>query len=447
MKNKAWIYFSTSGTSLICVVLGCVSGILAARLLKVEGRGELAAIAYFPGLMAAFFPLAMPQALTFFISKEPHRREEIAAAGFRISLLFGIAGAATIAFLSKYTLTAENQHLAGSIALVCLMAPAMVVNPHLYAIHRGVQRFSLVNGLLISTTAGYILVLAVLGLTNNVSAFNVAVGAQCLQIAIAIISGWCIGSCLFKTRVKWPTYRLCLLQGLKFWLPALALTLFTISDRAILIRTTTLEQMGYYAAAFAVGFPFSLVSEGFAQIGFVEISGANNKQIASDLLARRFQMVQVVALCAVLAGLPLIHPVIRYGFGKEFTAAVPVAYLVVIAMALRGLSWTLECSLRAKNLILPGIAANLMSFGFLIFFAALLVPSGNAKGFGIALLLAQSIGLVVMVVAAKRALGIPFSQLYGVRPAIIAVLSKNLVSLVKLRQTDAHSYNTATSQL
>jgi O-antigen/teichoic acid export membrane protein len=447
MKNKAWVYFSTSGTSLVCVVLGCVSGILAARLLKVEGRGELAAIAYFPGLMAAFFPLAMPQALTFFVSKEPHRKEEIAAAGFRISLLFGIVGAVAIAFLSKYTLTAENRHLAKSIALVCLMAPAMVVNPHLYAIHRGVHRFSLVNGLLISVAAGYILLLGVLGLTNMASAFTVAVGMQCLQIAVAIISAWCIGSCLFRIRVEWSTYKLCLLQGLKFWLPALALTLFVISDRAILIRTTTLKQMGYYAAAFAVGFPFSLVSEGFAQIGFVEISGTNNRQIASDLLARRFQMVQVVALCAVLAGLPLIRMVIQYGFGKEFIAAVPVAYFVVIAMALRGLSWTLECGLRAKNLIRPGIAANLTSFGCLVFFAALLVPSGKAEGFGIALLLAQSIGLAVMVVATKRSLGIPFPQLYGIRPAIIAALSRNMVSLIKSRGTDAHSYNAATSQL
>jgi O-antigen/teichoic acid export membrane protein len=445
MKNKAWVYFSTSGTSLICVVLGCVSGILAARLLKVEGRGELAAIAYFPGLMAAFFPLAIPQALTFFISKEPHRTEEIAAAGFRTSLLLGIVAATTIALLSKYTLTEENRHLAKSIALVCLTAPAMVVNPHLYAIHRGAHRFTLVNVLLIFAAAGYILVLAVLGFTDNVSAFNVAIGLQCLQIAIAVISGWCIGSCLFKARVGWSMYKRCLLQGLKFWL--LTLTLFVMSDRAILIRTTTLEQMGYYAAAFAVGFPFSLVSEGFAQVGFVEISGTHNEQTASDLLARRFQMAQIVVLCAVLAGLPLVHVVIPYAFGKEFTAAVPVACFLVLAMALRGLSWTLECGLRAKNLISPGIASNLASFCCLIFLAALLVPAGKAKGFGIALLLAQSLGLSLMVVYTRRYLGIPFSQLCGIRPAIILALGRNLASLVKARRNDAHSYNTAASQL
>lgn len=447
MKNKTWAYFSTSGTSLVCLALGCVSGILAARLLKAEGRGELAVITYLPGLAAMFFPLAIPQALTFFISKEPYRTEEIAAAGFRMSLVLGAAGAIAIFVFGKYVLTEEKRHLTGAITIVGLMMPAMVVNPHLYAIHRGVHRFSLINGLLMFAAGGYVVLLLGLWIAGRVCALNIAIGIQCLQIAIAIISGWCIGSCLLKTRVEWSTYRLCLLQGLKFWLPALALTLFAVSDRAILIRTTNLEQMGYYAAAFAVGFPFSLVSEGFAQIGFVEISGANNKQIASDLLARRFQMVQMVALCSVLGGLPFVRPVIQYGFGKEFIAAAPVAYFVVIAMSFRGLCWTLECGLRAKNLIAPAVAANLTALGCLVFFAALLVPDHNALGFGIALLLAQTFGLAVMIVATKQTIGIPFSQLYGIRPAIVMALGRNLLSLVKSRQTDAHPYNAATSQL
>lgn len=444
MKNKVWIYLSSSGTSLICIVLGCVSGVIVARLLGPEKRGELAIIAYFPGLMAAFFPLALPQALTFFISKEPQRTSEVAAAGFRISLVFGVLGAITFAFISRYALTAENQHLAKSIGLVCLMAPAMVVNPHFYAIHRGVHRFFLVNGLLIFVAGGYILLLLGFWYIDRISAFNIAVGTQCLQIVVAIISGCCIGSVLIRTRVKWSTYSKCLLQGLRFWLPMLALTLFTISDRAILIRTTSLEQIGYYAAAFAVAFPFALVAQGFAQIGFVEISGESSDKIAVSLLARRFQMVQVISVVAVLVGLPLVHFVIRLGFGEKFTAAIPVAYFVVIAMSIRGLSWTLECGLRAKNHIWPGIASGLTSFGCLIFLSVLLVPSGGAKSFGIALLFAQTTGLVILILAAKWSLGISFLDLYGLRPAIVVTLCESLLTLIRPKKNNANSYNPTT---
>lgn len=431
MKNKAWTYFSTASTSFICVVLGCVSGVLAARLLGPEKRGELAVIAYFPGLMATFFPLALPQALTFFISKEPQRTSEVAAAGFRISLVLGVLGAMTFAFIGKYVLTTENQHLAKSIGLVCLMAPAMVVNAHFYAIHRGVHRFSLVNGLLIFVAGGYVLLLLGFWSVNRVSALNIAVGTQCLQIVVAVISGCCIGSVLIRTPVRWSTYSRCLLQGLRFWLPMLALTLFTVSDRAILIRTTSLEQIGHYAAAFAVAFPFTLVAQSFAQIGFVEISGESGDEGAVSLLARRFQMVQVISVGLVLAGLPLVHFVIEFGFGEEFTAAIPVAYFVVIAMLIRGLSWALECGLRARNHIWPGVASSLTSLGCLVLLSVVLVPSGGVKGFGIALLLAQAAGLAVLILAAKWSLGISFSDLYGLRPAIVVALCKSLLTLMR----------------
>ena len=431
MKNKAWTYFSTASTSFICVVLGCVSGVLAARLLGPEKRGELAVIAYFPGLMATFFPLALPQALTFFISKEPQRTSEVAAAGFRISLVLGVLGAMTFAFIGKYVLTTENQHLAKSIGLVCLMAPAMVVNAHFYAIHRGVHRFSLVNGLLIFVAGGYVLLLLGFWSVNRVSALNIAVGTQCLQIVVAVISGCCIGSVLIRTPVRWSTYSRCLLQGLRFWLPMLALTLFTVSDRAILIRTTSLEQIGHYAAAFAVAFPFTLVAQSFAQIGFVEISGESGDEGAVSLLVRRFQMVQVVSVGLVLAGLPLVHFVIEFGFGEEFTAAIPVAYFVVVAMSIRGLSWALECGLRARNHIWPGVASSLTSLGCLVLLSVVLVPSGGVKGFGIALLLAQAAGLAVLILAAKWSLGISFSDLYGLRPAIVVALCKSLLTLMR----------------
>ena len=431
MKNKAWTYFSTAGTSFICVVLGCISGVLAARLLGPEKRGELAVIAYFPGLMATFFPLALPQALTFFISKEPQRTSEVAAAGFRISLVLGVLGAMTFAFIGKYVLTTENQHLAKSIGLVCLMAPAMVVNAHFYAIHRGVHRFSLVNGLLIFVAGGYVLLLLGFWSVNRVSALNIAVGTQCLQIVVAVISGCCIGSVLIRTPVRWSTYSRCLLQGLRFWLPMLALTLFTVSDRAILIRTTSLEQIGHYAAAFAVAFPFTLVAQSFAQIGFVEISGESGDEGAVSLLARRFQMVQVISVGLVLAGLPLVHFVIEFGFGEEFSAAIPVAYFVVIAMLIRGLSWALECGLRARNHIWPGVASSLTSLGCLVLLSVVLVPSGGVKGFGIALLLAQAAGLAVLILAAKWSLGISFSDLYGLRPAIVVALCKSLLTLMR----------------
>ena len=58
---------------MICLLGGAVSGIVSARLLQPAGRGEMAVIQYFPSLIGAFFCLAIPSAVTLFISRCPER--------------------------------------------------------------------------------------------------------------------------------------------------------------------------------------------------------------------------------------------------------------------------------------------------------------------------------------------------------------------------------------
>jgi O-antigen/teichoic acid export membrane protein len=444
MKNKAWIYFSTSATNIICMMLGVVSGILSARLLGPEGRGELAVILYFPAVMGSIFPLAIPQALTFFISKDRNRQAEFATAGFRISLVLGILGSVIFALVSPRILAENNRHLSWAIAVVCLAAPAMVLNPHFYAIQRGMERFNWVNGMLILAGMGYPILLLVLWWFNIVSPLLVALSSLLLQMVISALHVWRLGFSTIRCSIGWQTYRECLIQGLKFFLPSIALTIFVISDRAILIRTTTLEEIGYYSVAFALTFPLTLVIEGFAQIGFVEVAGTKDGNTSLALATRRFQMAQAVVLAAALVMLPLVYPVIRFGFGKEFIPAVTGAYFLIPAMAMRGLVHTLDSSLRARDVAWAGALANLLALFCLIGLSAWLVPTGGVRGFSLSMLCAQGVALVLLTFCVRFLLSIPLLDLWGLRFSIFMSLLKNLLNLVKLG-VFRHAYPDLTS--
>ncbi len=432
MENKVWIYFSTTATNLICLILGAASGIFAARLLGPEGRGELAVISYFPALMGSIFPLAIPQALTFFISRDRDRQAEFATAGFRISLVLGILGSGIFAIVSPRTLAENNRHLSWAIAVVCLAAPAMVVNPHLYAIQRGLERFNWVNAMLILTGMGYPFLLFVLWWFKIVSPLLVALSSLLLQMVISALHVWRLRSSIIRSSIGWQTYRESLIQGLKFFLPSIALTIFVISDRAILIRTTTLEEIGYYSVAFALTFPLTLVIEGFAQIGFVEVAGTEDGNTSLALATRRFQMAQAVVLPAALVMLPLVYPVIRFGFGKEFIPAVTGGYFLIPAMAMRGLVHTLDSSLRARDVAWPGALANLLALFCLIGLSAWLVPTGGVRGFSLSMLCAQGVALVLLILCVRLFLSIPLLDLWGLRLSIVMALLKNLLNVIKL---------------
>ncbi|MEI9968733.1 MAG: hypothetical protein WDM87_08960 [Terracidiphilus sp.] len=51
-----------------------------------RGRGELAILLYFPTLMAVFFSLGTPQAITALLSKGAEQTEEILTTGFRLAV-------------------------------------------------------------------------------------------------------------------------------------------------------------------------------------------------------------------------------------------------------------------------------------------------------------------------------------------------------------------------
>src|SRR5437868_7402069 len=64
-------FAGTAGTNVSIAVLSSVAGILAARLLGPEGRGELAAAIVWAGMIGVFASTGLPQALTYFAAQEP----------------------------------------------------------------------------------------------------------------------------------------------------------------------------------------------------------------------------------------------------------------------------------------------------------------------------------------------------------------------------------------
>jgi antigen flippase len=434
MKNTAWVYLSTSFTNLLCLFLGMVSGILSARLLGPQGRGELAIISYFPNLMGTFCCLAIPQALSFFISREPGRAAEIAAAGLRLATLLGLLGAVGFALAAPYSLTADNRHLARAVMLACLVAPTMVLYPFMSAIYQGMHSFSWVNGMQILVAGGYVLFILGFWWTNHVSALWFFLAAITLQILTIVLYAWRLGLKSLGSRVTWETYRACVVQGLKFFMPVVAMTLFIMSDRAILIRTTNLEEIGYYAIAFSLTYPLVVCAGSFVQIGFVEMAGTSNSLASASLMARRFHMAQAVVVGAMMILLPLAYPVIRYGFGSKFLPALPATYLMAVAMSFQALNRVLENNLRAKDLAWPGVLTSLGALPCVIILGILWTPEGGAAGFSLAYLCAQGVGSTILIFIVCRVMSVSLSDLWGLRPRILAGFARSLWQLIFIRE-------------
>ena len=410
-----------------------------------RGRGELAILLYFPTLMAAFFSLGTPQAITALISKNPERTEEVLTTGFRLAVVQSLLAVPLFMLCAPLTLTGDNRQLAIPVEISCACGAFMILVPYFNAMAYGLKRFTWVNAVTLAGQAGYVAALFILwvsGTLTPLTAVLSALGSQLLQCLLHLIH---IKPRWLASKLPRGAYRQCLGLGIRFAAPSLAAVILLNADRAILIRTTTLEQIGYFAIAFAVTMPITITTEAFTQIGFVEVSSAENARASRALMLRRFQMAQVVAGASFLFACALINPVIRFGFGKAYLAAIPAAYPLALAMSLRAMTRTLENNLRGLRFIVPGTLGAAMNLTALILLSVFLVPRWGAFGFCCASLIAEAIYLICLGLYLTTQQDVRLPSLWGFRPSIVRAMTLALVELFRDKVLAANKEEVAES--
>ena len=75
--------------------INALTGIITARALRPEGRGELAAMVLWPVFLASALSLGVPSALTFQLRRNPEKQSQLMGA----AILLAVLGGATAALL------------------------------------------------------------------------------------------------------------------------------------------------------------------------------------------------------------------------------------------------------------------------------------------------------------------------------------------------------------
>ncbi len=346
--------------------------------------------------MGAFFSLGTPQAITALISKGAEDTQEVLTTGFRLAAVQILLAVPLFMFCAPLTLTGDNRHLGPQVEISCACGAFMILVPYFNAMAYGLKRFTWVNSVTLAGQAGFVVALFILWFSGTLTPLSAALSAlasqllQCLLHLIHLRPSW------LNRTVPRGAYSQCHGLALRFAAPSLAVVVLSNADRAILIRTTTLEQIGYFAIAFAVTMPITLTTEAFTQIGFVEVTSAESPDLSLALLLRRFQMAQVVATVSFLFACALIDPVIRFGFGRAYLNAIPAAYPLALAMSLRAMSRTLENNLRGLRFILPGTLGAAINLAGLVLLSVLFVQRWGAFGFCCASLVSEALYLAAL---------------------------------------------------
>ncbi len=416
MRRSTWLdYVLTFLATGLSQGLGVVTGVLTARLLGPTDKGNLATILWLPSLITAVGILALPQAVTFEVSRHPDQEHELTAASFWLILGVGVAEAVGLYFLVPVLLGPNTQSLVPLSRLILLILPMVFPGLVLLGVYQGRQNFNQYNLLRTSPAVVYVLSLGLLWLVGHVDLFTVVVANIFAQGITTLWWAGLAGRRLIPTGFTvWQIYAKRLLKrGARFHVPALSGVILLLMDMALLIRTVSAQEVGYYSVALSIAIAQLTVATSLVQVAFPKAAAVASHE-AVQVLLRHFRLAQPLVVGMALLMMVSSPLLIRVLFGTSFLPAIPLAFILIIAMAFWGLNQILDNGLRSMGHNLPGGLANGTALGVLIVTGIVLVQDYHAQGVALAVLLSHMCALLVLLVNVRhRILQISWRELWG----------------------------------
>lgn len=365
-----------------------VSGILLARILMPDGRGELAAIMLWPSVLAGIGILGIHEATTYFAARNRNRPAVLNASlglGFGLVLILLPVGWLMV----ELVFAGSRPEVRDAALLYLLFIPLNYVGLVLVGLFQGAQRFGdwnllraevhvlytlfvpLAYGLGYGTVWGF----AVASLVANL--LMIATGA-----ALLARQGWLRPEPLAMSREI-------LGYGWRIHLGRIATTLGERLDQMLISLFLAAADLGFYVVAYTVANAAGLGPSTLAALAFSRLSEEDEADRRRRLFGRFLRAALVLAFLGSLLLALVAAPLIRLVFGEAFQQAVPVALILIAGMAPFAVKLTLIAGLKAYGqplevsrietvgvmLAAVGLAILLPAFGLIG--AALAVVAGQ----------------------------------------------------------------------
>jgi O-antigen/teichoic acid export membrane protein len=385
--------------------LTTVTGILAARALHPEGRGELAAMILWPMLIGGLTTFGLPSALVYHVRREREEAAALAGTAALLCLVITLIGAAIAWFAIPSWMPRQPAHIVFAAQLCLLAAPVTSLSTLGRAAWEADQSFGrsstsqLVPPLL--TIAG-LAVLTWLGMMTPVRAAAVYMLAGIPTVAWILVS---------VARAYRPTlrgasqvWRRLLHYGGRSYGVDLAGILSLYLDQALAVALLTSTAMGIYAVALNLSRVVAAANSSVAMIVFPSVVGLE----IDDLTRRVARSARLSALAGAAIGVAVLAAgpsLLHWLYGPAFAPAAAILPILVCQVIVASLVYMLLQGFLAANR--PGVATAIQFTGVAISVPMFLVfvPRFGLAGAALALLLSAGVRLFLTLICYRSIFG------------------------------------------
>lgn len=402
----------TLGTSLLIQTVTFVSGVVLARGLGPESRGQLAVAMLWPPLLAGLGALGVSDALTYRASKETSQHSDALTSAVVIGIGQSVLLMAVGLVILPVVLAGKPGSVLDASRLYLLVIPLNTLAVLPLAVFQGRFAIGPFNLGRLFVHVAYTALVVALWLLGRLDVFSAVLASLAATfaafLAIAALArahhhliwkpkSWSFTALLgFGSKVH---------VGNVAGLVAMRLDVLALS----LLPSTT--ALGSYVVATAVASSISLIPSAVSLLAYPTFSrdlpSARAVRLSRILLLGIALTIVIVPLAVVMT--PILLPVI---FGQPFKSAVIASQVLLVGYAFRGWASILAAVVRGAGRPLTasvGDVLNVLTLGSLL---AVLVPFSAGIGAAVAVVGAATIQVVWLLIQSFRSTGLSVNYMF-----------------------------------
>ena len=384
------------------IALNACTGILTARALKPEGRGELAAMILWPVFLSQVFTFSLPVSLLYSIRRGKTQNNTIVGTALTIAMIISAVLSVAGFILLPHWLNHYSPEVVRTAQYFMISAPLTMLN----MMGRGAleARGKFGSSSLVAVLSPAFTVVGLLGLlaTHRLTAFSAAwvyvlSGAPPVLLVLYelrrdLVPDWTMFPSASKELLSY---------GLRSYGIDICGTLAQYVDQALVIGMLSPSAMGSYTVALSLS---RMVGVVFGSVSTVLFPKAMNRDLESTLRLSIRALVGslVVTTPAVVLLLFGSARALRLLYGREYAIAQGLLRILILEAILSGCINVMSQIFMATGK--PGTVTVLQASGLALAvpMIALLVPHFGTEGAGIALLLSAIFRALLLVFSYRR---------------------------------------------
>jgi enterobacterial common antigen flippase len=373
------------------------TGMITARALGAEGRGELASIILWPNLLGSVFALGLGPALMFNLKKNPEAESELYSASLVMGSFFGLVAAGLGFAFMPLLLKNYSPETVAIARIFVLTAPVNVFTLLILNAYKARNLFRMVNQ---TDYAAPVMTLGVLAGLGVFAVLTPLTAGLARRGPVILVFLWKFIDLWKYYRPTFQNLKLRMGQLLSYsWRSAPINILSQFADKidqVLVVGYLTPADMGLYIVALSISRLLNVIQNSILSVLFPRTANKPKQEVAQMAgIAARISI--LFSLSAAFCLIALGTPIIRLYGGANFLSAVPVFQLLSVEIVIKGATLVLAQTFMAVGR--PGVVSTLQGLGLGLSFPlmSILIPKYQLFGAGLALLCSTSVRLVFIM--------------------------------------------------